>query len=73
MAIGIDFKNGDHVVLKRDALEAKATVRVPVSDLVLRNVQDSAYAYTMLLVYKTRQVRVEKTDTLGILFPEVPS
>jgi hypothetical protein len=73
MAIGIYFKNGDHVVLKRDALEAKATVRVPVSDLVLRNVQDSAYAYTMLLVYKTRQVRLEKTDTLDILFPEVPS
>jgi hypothetical protein len=61
------------VVLKRDALEAKASVRVPVSDLVLRNVQESAYAYTLLLIYKTRQVRLEKTDTLDILFPELPT
>ena len=73
MAIGVDFKNGDHVVLKRDALEAKASVRVPVSDLVLRNVQESAYTYTLLLVYKTKQVRLEKTDTLDILFPELPA
>lgn len=46
---------------------------MPVSDLVLRNVQESSYTYTLLLVYKTRQVRIEKTDTLDILIPELPA
>ena len=73
LAIAVDFKNGDHAVLKRETLEAKANVRVPVSDLVLRNVQESSYAYTLLMVYKTKQVRIEKTDTLDILIPELPS
>lgn len=73
MAVAIDFANGDHVVLKSDHLEATASVRVPVSELILRKVQDSQYNYTQVVIRSNGQTRSQKADTLDILFPELSS
>lgn len=73
MAVALDFANGDHVVLKSDHLEATASVRVPVSDLILRKMQDSQYSYTQIVIRSTGQTRSQKTDTLDILFPDLSS
>lgn len=71
LAVALDFANGDHVVLKRDQFQAEAQVRVPVSDLILRKVQDSQYAYTQIVIRSSGQKRTNKTDTLDILFPDL--
>jgi hypothetical protein len=71
MAIALDFANGDHVVLKGDHILAEAQVHVPVSDLILRKVQDSQYTYTQVVIRTTGQSRSVKTDTLDILFPDL--
>jgi hypothetical protein len=71
MAIALDFERGDHVVLDRQHLTADAHVRVPISDLVLRKVQDSQYQYTQIVVTGTGQTRAQKTDNLDILFPDL--
>lgn len=73
MAVAIDFVNGDHVVLKSDHLEAKASVSVPVSDLILRKVQDSQYSYTQIVIRSNGQTRSRKTDTLDVLPLELSS
>jgi hypothetical protein len=70
-AIGIDFVRGDHVVLRPDHLEETVTVRVPLRDVVLREVQDSHYRYVQTVMRGSEQIRTEKEDTVDLLVPDL--
>jgi hypothetical protein len=77
MAILVEFERGDTVELNADKLESKATLRLPVSDIILRRVDQEAdqgtYRYRVTVIRKEGRSRDEtwKTDRIGILFPEV--
>jgi hypothetical protein len=70
LAIAVDFDGGDGVILKRDALEAQAKVRMPVADVVLRKVQEAEYGYTLVVMRQSGQTRLRKRDSLDILVPD---
>jgi hypothetical protein len=70
-AIGVSFEHGDSLVLRPGSLEGVAEVRVPVSDLVLRRLQESEYAYTLIWIRGTKQTRESKTGQDGLLVPEL--
>lgn len=71
IAIAIDFKNGGHVVMKKDVLEAEAEVLTPVSDLILTKVEEGEYGYTMIVVRPTGNTRKELVLKGDFLFPDV--
>ena len=77
MAILVEFERGDTVELNADKLEAKAALRLPLSDIILRRVDQEAdqgtYRYRVTVIRKEGRSRDEvwKTDRIGILFPEV--
>jgi hypothetical protein len=71
-AIAIDFDTGEQVKLGPNKLSAEAKIQVPLEDLIVRKERDSEYGYTQITIRGTKQVRERKTDSLDILFPEVP-
>jgi hypothetical protein len=72
LAIGVDFENGDSLLLNKNKLEGQAKVRTSLQDLILRKVQESEYRYTLILVHSdTKQTRKVQTDTIDLLIPDI--
>ena len=69
LAIGIDFENGDSVILRADNLEDEGHIRVPVIDVVLDKEQESEYRYTRRTIRESGETRTEKIASDDILFP----
>lgn len=72
IAIGIDFENGDSLVLKKDKLEGQAKVRTSLEDYILRKIQEPEYRYTLIKVLKNgQQTRKVLTANGDLLIPDI--
>ncbi|MCP8940819.1 hypothetical protein NK718_20020 [Alsobacter sp. SYSU M60028] len=75
LAIMVQFERGDAVELTPDASEKQATVRMPLSDLVLGAGGSPTYRYRTRVVRRTGQI-VDPTpheDSFDILVPQLPA
>jgi hypothetical protein len=75
MAILVEFERGNTVELNADRLDAQAVLNLPMSDIILRRMNQGEYRYRVMTIRKGGQFRDEmwKTDSIGILFPRVLS
>jgi hypothetical protein len=73
LAIVADFERGGTVDLTADKLEADAELRMPISDYVLRRVDEREYRYKVTVIRRAgRSADQEwRKDRTGILYPEV--
>jgi hypothetical protein len=72
IAIGVDFDNGDHLLLNKERLEGQAKVRISLQDYILRKVQESEYRYTLIKVHSNgQQTRKVLTDTGDLLILDI--
>jgi hypothetical protein len=55
--IEVDFERGNTVELTAAAPNAEATLRFPISDIILRQASEGTYSYRLTVVRKTGQVR----------------
>lgn len=73
VAIVVEFRGGDTVELNADTLVRNAGVRSPISDYILRRVDQGQYQYRVTIVRKSGNQKDAnwQTASAGILFPDV--
>ncbi len=73
MAIVVDLDDGTSVELNPDNLEVEVTLSLPIAEYVFGRVRQGEYRYrlTGIRLQGRRPDGDEKTDTTGILFPDV--
>jgi hypothetical protein len=72
IAIGVDFENGDHLVLNKDKLEGQAKVQTSLEDYIVRKTQESEYRYTLIKVHNNgQQTRKVLTDKQDLIIPDI--
>jgi len=72
IAIGVDFENGDHLILNKEKSEGQAKVRTSLEDYILRKVQEPEYRYTLIKVHTNgQQTRKVLTDNIDLLIPDI--
>lgn len=72
----VQLEHGDTVSLEApDQLKARTTVRLPLEDLILRRLHEGTYRYKVTVIRPRSRDRHEDwiTDSIDILFPELPS
>jgi hypothetical protein len=73
LAIVVDFERGETVDLSADKLEIDATIRLSISDYVLKKLDAGVYQYKVAVIRASGQTRDGnwRTDRVGILFPDI--
>lgn len=73
MAILVEFERGTTVELNAGKLDAQAVLNLPMSDIILRRLNQGEYRYRVMTIRRGGQSRDEmwKADSIGILFPKV--
>ena len=77
-AVLVDFERGDAVELTEGEGEAEAKVRVPITDIILRHEQESAYRYRLQVARRSGRIdrdddwREDDIDRLLLSVDELP-
>jgi hypothetical protein len=73
VAILVDFERGDMVDLTPNTLEAKATLHLPLSDYILRHIDEGEYRYKVTVIRRRgRSTDNEwRKDSEPTLYPDV--
>lgn len=73
-AIVIQFERGNTIELNPGQLEVQATIRLPLSDYILRRDEQGSYRYkvTVVRTQGRSQDADWRTDSTDILYPDIP-
>lgn len=74
LTIILDFEGNDSVDLSAEKLETEVTLRLPISDYILKRTDSGIYRYKITVIRLKSRTKDEdwRTDTTGILFPDIP-
>lgn len=70
----VEFEKGGTVQLDPGNLSAEAEIRLPLKDMILHNLDEGAYRYKVTLILQKGRKKHQNwvTETIEILFPELP-